>query len=136
MSFVRVDKYNLNLRKIEQDLKSLQSQINSYKIYTYYVKSYNPQDNTILVSDFQSLDSAKPGTPVNNPLSLAGISGKVFTFSQRKAQGFIALDQIQMIQQFVLELRQSLQKLLDKLIQALIQVEKHRTPIWVQPAEV
>lgn len=78
MSFVDVNTYSANLAKITQDIKNLKSEIDTYKIYTYYVQSYNPENNTLLVTDYQSFDSPKSGTEVNNPLSLAGISGKGF----------------------------------------------------------
>lgn len=78
MSFVDINTYSSNLAKITQDIKNLKSEIDTYKIYTYYVQSYNPENNTLLVTDYQSFDSPKSGTEVNNPLSLAGISGKGF----------------------------------------------------------
>jgi hypothetical protein len=76
MNFVDTNTYNKNLQKISSDIKNLKTQLDTYKIYTYYVQSYNPQRNTIIVTDFQSFDSPKSGTEVNNPLSFAGVSGK------------------------------------------------------------
>jgi len=65
-----------SFRAIEKDVSALKGIIDMYKIKTYYVQSYNPVTNTIRVTDYQSGNSPKAGIDVNNPLSIAGISGK------------------------------------------------------------
>ena len=67
---------NQNFKNIDYDLKNMLNSMGLYKIKAYYVNEYKPETNTIMVSDFRTSSSAQPGIETNNPMSIAGISGK------------------------------------------------------------